>query len=149
LHEVLLAVQSMDNLFSKTPRPTVFQWLCPGGFWLTTFLHVVLTIRMSGAVTPFPIRQADYITFHSEESYDMRANAYCSALGLLEIKAFGKRSSALTPKKAKSLAFLPPCTRFCAGAVCLYLPRSWRTSVFSRLDRKSACKQRSDLEGAP
>jgi hypothetical protein len=69
------------------------------GVCLTTFLHVVLTIRMSGALPPFSIKQADYITFHSEGSYDMRVTAYCSALGLWEIKAFGKRSSELKPKK--------------------------------------------------
>jgi len=97
----------MDNLFSKMPRPTVFQWLCPGGVWLTTLLHVVLRIRMSGAVPPFSIRQADYITFHSEGNYDIRVTAHRSAVGLWQIKAFGKRGSALTPKKAYSLASVP------------------------------------------
>jgi len=69
------------------------------GVCLTTLLHVVLTIRLSGAVPLFSIKQADYITFHSEGSYDMRVTAHYSALGLWKIKALGKRSSALTPKK--------------------------------------------------
>jgi hypothetical protein len=85
-HGVRLAVQSMDNLFSKTPRPNVFQCLCPGDVWLPTILHVVLRIRMSGAVPPFLIRQTAYITFHSEGSYDIRMTAHYSALGLWEIK---------------------------------------------------------------
>jgi hypothetical protein len=89
----------MDTLFSRMPRPTVFQWLCHGGVWLTSFLYVVLRIRMSGAVPPFSVRQADYITFHSEVSYDMRVTAHCSAVGLRELNAFGKRSSALTLKE--------------------------------------------------
>ena len=82
LHEARLAVQSMDNLFYKMPRPTVFQWLCPGGVWLTSFLHVVLKIRMSGAVPPFSIRQADYITLHNVGSYVMKVTVHCSVVGL-------------------------------------------------------------------
>jgi hypothetical protein len=144
LHGVQLVVQSMDNLSYRMPRPAVFQCLCPGGIWLITFLHVVLRIRISGAVPPFSIRQADYITFHSEGSYDIMMTAHRSAVGLWEIKAFGKRSSAVTLRRHRALR---PCPLH--PFLFLYLPRSWRTAVFSRPDRKSACKQRSDLEGAP
>jgi hypothetical protein len=74
------------------------------GVWLTTFLHVVLRIRMSGSVPPFPIRpnglQSDYITLGSEGSYDIRMTANYSTIGIWEIKGFGTRTSALTPKKA-------------------------------------------------
>jgi len=95
----------MDNLFSKMPQTGCFPLalscrLRNQGVWLTTFLHVVLRMRMSGAVPPFPVRQAEYITFQIEGGCDIRMNAHYSVLGLGEAKAFGERSSDLTPRKA-------------------------------------------------
>jgi hypothetical protein len=61
---------------------------------MTILLHVVLRIRMSGAVPPFSIRQADYITFHSEGSYDIKVTAHCSAVRLGKSKR-SERGAAL------------------------------------------------------
>jgi hypothetical protein len=70
--------------------------------------------------------------------------AHCSAVRLGKSKR-SERGAALWPLRRGTA--LRPCPLH--PFLCLYVPRSWRTAVFSRPDRKSACKRRSDLEGAP